>query len=82
MARKVEATHHMLEFMVYQTMVMPKKLQAVQLGGPIALLKAQCTSTFGYCSREAIQIFGGLGYTKGGLGEKVERLAREVTAYR
>jgi alkylation response protein AidB-like acyl-CoA dehydrogenase len=34
-----------------------------------------------YCTREAQQIFGGLGYTRGGQGAKVERLAREVRAY-
>lgn len=56
------------------------------LGGPIALLKAQSTQTFEFCARyapresfsqtprEAAQIFGGLAYTRGGVGEKVERL--------
>jgi hypothetical protein len=34
-----------------------------------------------YCAREAAQIFGGLAYTRGGQGEKVERLYREVRAY-
>ena len=34
------------------------------------------------CSaREASQIFGGLSYTRGGQGEKVERLYREVRAF-
>ena len=51
------------------------------LGGPIALLKAQVTTTFEYCAREAAQIFGGLAYTRGGQGEKVERLYREVRGY-
>lgn len=31
--------------------------------------------------REASQIFGGLAYTRGGQGEKVERIYREVRAY-
>jgi alkylation response protein AidB-like acyl-CoA dehydrogenase len=52
--------------------------QALRLGGPIALLKAQSTQTFEFCAREASQIFGGLSYTRGGQGEKIERLAREV----
>lgn len=47
-------------------------------GGPIALCKAQATQTFEYCAREAAQIFGGLSYTRGGQGEKIERLYREV----
>ena len=33
-----------------------------------------------YCAREAAQIFGGLSYTRSGLGAKVERLNREVRA--
>lgn len=58
-----------------------KELQMIRLGGPIALLKAQSTQCFEYCAREAAQIFGGLAYTRGGQGEKVERLYREVRAY-
>ena len=34
-----------------------------------------------FCAREASQIFGGLSYTRGGQGEKVERLYREVRAF-
>lgn len=55
--------------------------QRERLGGPIALMKAQATKTFEYCAREAAQIFGGLAYTRGGQGAKVERLYREVRAY-
>ena len=40
------------------------------------------TKTFEFCAREATQIFGGLAYSRGGQGEKVERLYREVRAYR
>ena len=100
---------------------------AVRLGGPLALLKAQATTTLEFCARysssslspslllassssfllslfslsrslsrslflyfftyvlnfnrEASQIFGGLAYTRGGQGEKVERIYREVRAY-
>jgi len=60
---------------------MPREMQMLKLGGPIALLKAQATQTMEYCAREASQIFGGLAYTRGGQGEKVERLYREVRAY-
>ena len=76
MARQVEATHAWMESLIYQTTVMPKDLQMLKLGGPIALLKAQCTQTYEFCAREATQIFGGLAYTRGGQGEKVERLYR------
>merc|ERR1711881_722229 len=52
----------------------------VKLGGPTALLKVQCTKVFEYCARESAQIFGGLSYSRGGQGDKVERLNREVRA--
>jgi alkylation response protein AidB-like acyl-CoA dehydrogenase len=81
MARHVEATHSWLEAVTFQMKNMPYKEQAMKLGGPIALMKAQSTTTFELCAREAAQIFGGLAYTRGGQGEKVERLYREVRAY-
>jgi len=81
MARHVEATQAWLETVTYQMTKMSHKEQTARLGGPIALLKAQSTLTFELCAREASQIFGGLAYTRGGQGEKVERLYREVRAY-
>jgi len=80
MARRVEATQAWLEQVTFQMVTMAKKDQG-KLGGPIALLKAQSTMSFEFCAREAAQIFGGLAYTRGGQGEKVERLSREVRAY-
>ncbi|KAG0210557.1 hypothetical protein BGX28_009193 [Mortierella sp. GBA30] len=81
MSRQIEATHAWTENVIYQTMTMPEDLQMIKLGGPIALLKAQATQTLEYCAREASQIFGGLAYTRGGQGEKVERIYCEVRAY-
>jgi alkylation response protein AidB-like acyl-CoA dehydrogenase len=81
MARRIEATHAYLENITYQLTTLSPQEQRAQLGGPIALLKAQATQTFEFCAREAAQIFGGLSYTRGGQGEKVERLYREVRAY-
>lgn len=49
-----------------------------QLSGAIALAKAHSTLVMESCAREAVQIFGGLGYTRGGQGGKVERIYREV----
>lgn len=78
MARQVEATWAQLENITYQMTVQSYAEQSRTLGGPIALIKAQATTVFEYCAREASQIFGGLSYTRGGQGEKVERLYREV----
>lgn len=81
MSRKIEATHAWMEQLIYQTQKMPAEAQMLKLGGPIALLKAQSTQTMEFCCREAAQIFGGLSYSRGGQGERVERLYREVRAY-
>ncbi|CAG8768590.1 7114_t:CDS:2, partial [Acaulospora morrowiae] len=81
MARQIEATHAWMEALIHQTDHMSGNEAMTRLGGPIALLKAQSTQTFEFCAREAAQIFGGLSYTRGGQGEKVERLYREVRAY-
>jgi acyl-CoA dehydrogenase len=43
--------------------------------GEIAQCKVEATTTFEYCAREAVQIFGGAGYLR---GATVERLYREV----
>merc|ERR1719231_1770471 len=59
---------------------MPKMEAMLKLGGQTALCKAQCTKVFEYCAREAAQIFVGLSYSRGGQGERVERLSREVRA--
>lgn len=80
MARLVEATHQWLEWVTYQMDTMSKVEANLKLGGQTALLKVQCTKVFEYCAREAAQVFGGLSYTRGGQGEKVERLSREVRA--
>merc|ERR1712078_922978 len=59
---------------------MSKMEASLKLGGQTALLKVQCTKVFEYCARESAQIFGGLSYSRGGQGEKIERLNREVRA--
>jgi len=80
MARLIESTHAWLENITYQMQTMNHMEATMKLGGTTALAKVQCTKVFEYCAREAAQIFGGLSYTRGGQGEKVERLSREVRA--
>ena len=81
MARQVEATHAWLESLVFQSMAMDETEAMLKLGGAIAALKAQATTTFEFCAREASQIWGGLSYSRGGQGGKIERLYRDVRAY-
>ncbi|KAJ9656873.1 hypothetical protein H2201_008395 [Coniosporium apollinis] len=81
MARQIEASYNWLENMIYQCEKMGEMEAMLKLGGAIAGLKAQATVTFEFCAREASQIFGGLSYSRGGQGAKVERLYRDVRAY-
>ncbi|KAI2603268.1 acyl-CoA dehydrogenase NM domain-like protein [Hypoxylon fragiforme] len=81
MARQIEASYNWLENLIYQCQKMGETEAMLRLGGPIAGLKAQSTLTFEFCAREASQIFGGLSYSRGGQGAKVERLYRDVRAY-
>ncbi|KAL8376917.1 hypothetical protein RB595_007849 [Gaeumannomyces hyphopodioides] len=81
MARRIEASYNWLENVVYQCEKMDDTQAMMVLGGAIAGLKAQATVTFEFCAREASQIFGGLSYSRGGQGGKVERLYRDVRAY-
>jgi hypothetical protein len=41
----------------------------------------QASKSLEFCAREALQVFGGAGYTRSGKGEKVERIYREVKAF-
>jgi alkylation response protein AidB-like acyl-CoA dehydrogenase len=81
MARQIEAATNWLENVIYQAQSMDETEAMLKMGGPIAGLKAQSTKTFEFCAREASQIFGGLSYSRGGQGGKVERLYRDVRAY-
>ncbi|KXS96535.1 hypothetical protein AC578_5839 [Pseudocercospora eumusae] len=81
MARQIEASYSWLESLIFQCQKMNDTEAMLKLGGAIAGLKAQATVTFEFCAREASQIFGGLSYSRGGQGAKVERLYRDVRAY-
>jgi len=81
MIKKIESSHSLIELITYQVQHMSHNQAQEKLGGITALLKSQCTETFEYCTREASQIFGGLAYTKGGQGGKIERLFREARVF-
>lgn len=81
MSRRIEASHAWIESVVYQFQKLPKKVAQTRLSGQCALLKAHAAEVFDYCARSAAQIFGGLAFSRGGQGERVERLYREVLAY-
>jgi len=81
MIRHVESTHALIENVTYQLNKMSHEEASIRLGGITAILKAQATRTLEFCSRESAQVFGGLAYTRGGQGGKVEQISRETRAY-
>ena len=58
MARQIEATYNWQENLVFQCQKMDETEAMLKLGGSIAGLKAQATTTFEFCAKEAAQIFG------------------------
>eukprot|EP00931_Biecheleriopsis_adriatica_P120413 TRINITY_DN95538_c0_g1_i1.p1 TRINITY_DN95538_c0_g1~~TRINITY_DN95538_c0_g1_i1.p1 ORF type:complete len:527 (-),score=121.95 TRINITY_DN95538_c0_g1_i1:47-1627(-) len=76
MVGAVESAYSWLESITHQMNTMSYKEQNLRLGGPIALLKYQTTRSATLVSDEAVQIFGGRGITKTGLGGNVERFQR------
>lgn len=75
MARAVESCHAMLEQIAYQMKV---GVDDRHMAGMIAMTKVAATKGFDLCARESTQIMGGAACVRGGPGEKVERLYREV----
>lgn len=72
----VESCYSWLESLTHQMNTMSYQDQTARLGGPIALLKFQVTRNATLVSDEAVQIFGGRGITKTGMGRNVERFQR------
>ncbi len=78
MMRHVETTQSFIEEMAYY-MNQPKgTIPDKDLAAKLCLCKVQSTKTFEFCAREAMQIFGGRGYIRGGRGARVERMYRAV----
>jgi acyl-CoA dehydrogenase len=69
MAKRILATQAFLETTTW------KMQQGERPVTELSLLKIQATETMEYCAREAVQIFGGMGFMR---GTKVERIYREV----
>lgn len=75
MARRIEAAQAVVDQLAFS---MAQGAGPVEIGGPMALAKVECTSAAEYCVREASQVFGGASFVRGGTGRLVERLAREI----
>ncbi|EJF64623.1 acyl-CoA dehydrogenase [Dichomitus squalens] len=78
MIAKSEAAQHWLESITFQMQHMDYKQQAQLLAGPIALLKMYITRSSQEVARDAVQVFGGRGITKTGMGKLIEHYHRTV----
>ncbi|KAH9994801.1 acyl-CoA dehydrogenase/oxidase [Russula vinacea] len=80
MIARVESVQSWLENITHQMNNMSYKEQAKNLAGPIALLKMYATQTAQDTARDAVQIFGGRGITRTGMGRFVEHVSNRTPA--
>lgn len=76
MIAKVEAVQSYLENVTYQMCNMTYREQSKHLAGQIGFLKMLSTRVAGEIADEAVQIFGGRGLTKTGMGRFIEQYQR------
>lgn len=67
-----------LQFLVDDLVARSMRMSALDFSPLAALLKFQAAHNLEKISREAQQIFGGLGYSRGGAGWRVEQISRDV----
>ncbi|KIP11170.1 hypothetical protein PHLGIDRAFT_18086 [Phlebiopsis gigantea 11061_1 CR5-6] len=79
MMARAESVQSWLENITYQMNNMSYKEQAQKLAGPIGLLKMYSTRCAQDTARDAVQIFGGRGITRTGMGRFIEHYYRTVT---
>lgn len=76
MVADVEAVYSWLESITFQMCKMDYFEQALQLAGPMSLLKYQATRVSQRVNDNAVQIFGGRAITATGMGKMIERFNR------
>ncbi|EIM91103.1 acyl-CoA dehydrogenase NM domain-like protein [Stereum hirsutum FP-91666 SS1] len=78
MISRVESAQNWLENVTWQMCNMSYKEQSQKLAGQIGLLKMYCTSSAQETAKDAVQIFGGRGITRTGMGRFVEHYHRTI----
>ncbi|OJI99671.1 hypothetical protein ASPVEDRAFT_51031 [Aspergillus versicolor CBS 583.65] len=74
MANRLEPTQAYIEQLVFRSVRMP----GIEFSPLAAMLKVQAAHHLEKVSRETQQVFGGLGYSRGGQGWRVEQISRDV----
>jgi alkylation response protein AidB-like acyl-CoA dehydrogenase len=78
LARQVESHWAWLEQIAYHAKVATGGRMGADLAARVALAKVQGGRVLELAAREAQQIFGGLGYQRGGVGGRVEQVSRDL----
>lgn len=79
---ELETQWSWVESFVYQMVHLKKDIADEKIGGLTALAKAKSAMVLNECAQCAQLLFGGNGYTKGGQGDLVEKVSREVAGAR
>ncbi|CCA70296.1 related to acyl-coa dehydrogenase, long-chain specific precursor [Serendipita indica DSM 11827] len=79
MIARVESAQAWLENITYQMTKMSYKQQSQKLAGQIAFIKMYATRSGQETARDAVQIFGGRGITRTGMGRFIEHYHRTIT---
>ncbi|KAF8318498.1 acyl-CoA dehydrogenase NM domain-like protein [Clavulina sp. PMI_390] len=79
MIARTEAVQNWLENVTYQMCHMNYAQQSEYLAGQIGFLKMYATRTAQETAADAVQIFGGRGITKTGMGKFIEHYHRTIT---
>ena len=74
MAGLLESCQSLLENLVHRSV----RTEQLSFSPLAALLKVQAANNLEKITREAQQVFGGLGYSRGGKGWRVEQISRDV----
>ena len=77
MIARVESGQNWLENVTFQMDNMNYKQHAEKLAGQIAFLKMYATRTAQETAEDAVQIFGGRGITKTGMGRVIEHVSAQ-----
>ena len=78
----LESLSAWIDSFVYQMVHLRKEDADRELGGLTAMLKAKAGIVLDECSRCAVLLFGGNGFTRTGMGETVEKIYREIPGAR
>ncbi len=80
-ARQVESLQAWIEQLMYQFDKLSTEEGNLLLGGQSAAVKAHSGIVLEYVVSKTQKLLGGLGLTRGGTGQRIEMISREVSAF-